>query len=83
MGGVVVGAWDCYFGITIPFRALLLTLLLMGWRPVIGRRNIADVYCLFVIRHRPRTEMRFPFRDCLLMFTLRLPLQALASCAGV
>lgn len=46
-----VGAWDCYFGITIPFGALL-TLFLKGWRSVIGQRNISDAYCLFVIGHQ-------------------------------
>lgn len=77
--GGVVSARDCYFGITVPpppFTALLLTLFLTGWRSAIARRNIADVYCLFVIIGHD--EMRFPFRGCLLMFTCRLPLQAFA-----
>lgn len=58
-----VGGWrgDCYFGITIPFIALLLTLFLVGWRSVIGQRNVADVYCLFVIRHQLGQKCDFHF----------------------
>lgn len=42
------GGGRCYFGITIPFIAPLLTLFPVGWRSVMGQRNVADVFCLFV-----------------------------------